>query len=74
MSFFDLTGSGTFSFVEALRVNDLPSCTFGLDAELCDLDRTIDAMTAVRCNLKERKKTNAKTRVVLEELRVDVCF
>lgn len=59
MSLLGLAGSGTFSFgtfVEVLRVIDLPSWTFGADVELVDLDRTIDAMTTVL--LKQRK--NAK--------------
>ena len=51
---FDMTASGTFSFVAADVVNDLPSGTFGIDEELCDLDRTIDVMIVVNGNLKER--------------------
>jgi hypothetical protein len=74
MFLFDLTGSGTFSFgtfIEELRVIDLPSCTFGTDEELFDLDRTIDAITLVTQN--ERK--NAKLMPVLrEDKRLDVCF
>ena len=64
---FDMTASGTFSFVAAEVVNDLPSGAFGIDEELCDLDRTMDAITVVNRQL-ERKNSKAKEVLRNEEL------